>query len=55
VARLVSLPEEKLQATKGWTTSELFTPAERTLMAADELLSRNQVKDATFCGLEAPF
>jgi len=53
VARMVGLLEEKIQAIKGWTTSELFAPTERALMAAvDELLSRNLVEDATFAALK---
>ena len=53
VARMVNLSEEKLQAIKGWTTSDLFSPTERAVMAAtDELLSRNLVEDATFAELQ---
>jgi alkylhydroperoxidase family enzyme len=56
VARLVGLPEDKIQAIKGWTTSDQFAPAERALMAAvDELLSRNLVEDATFAALKGHF
>ena len=56
VSRTVGLPEEKLQAIKGWTTSDQFDPAERALMAAvDELLSRNLVEDATFAALQRHF
>jgi len=56
VSRTVGLPEEKLQAIKGWTTSDKFDPAERALMAAvDELLSRNLVEDATFAELKRHF
>ena len=52
VARMVNIPEAKLAAIKGWTTSALFSPAERAVMAAtDELLSRNLVEDATFAEL----
>jgi alkylhydroperoxidase family enzyme len=54
VARIVGVPEEKLAAIKGWVTSELFTPAERAVMAAtDEILSRNRVEDETFAALQA--
>lgn len=53
VARMINLSEEKLQAIKGWTTSDLFSPTERAVMAAtDELLSRNLVEDATFAELQ---
>lgn len=56
VARMIGLSEEKIQAIKGWTTSEQFDPAERALMAAvDELLSRNLVEDATFAALKRHF
>ncbi len=53
VARMVGIAEEKLAAIKGWTTSELFTPVERAVMAAtDEILARNLVEDATFAALK---
>ena len=53
VGRMVGIPEEKLAAIKGWTTSELFSPVERAVMAAaDEILSRNLVEDATFAALQ---
>ena len=53
VARTVNIAEDKLAAIKGWTTSELFSPVERAVMAAtDELLSRNLVEDATFAELQ---
>ena len=53
VARTVNIPEDKLAAIKGWTTSALFSPAERAVMAAtDELLARNLVEDATFAELK---
>jgi len=53
MARLAGVPEDKLAAIKGWTTSTLFTPAERAVMAAtDEILSRNLVEDATFAALK---
>ena len=49
VGRAVGIPEEKLAVIKGWTTSDLFSPVERAVMAAtDEILSRNLVEDATF-------
>lgn len=54
VARMVGVTEEKLTALKGWVTSPVFTPVERAVMAAaDELLSRNLVEDATFAALQA--
>jgi alkylhydroperoxidase family enzyme len=53
VARMVGVAEEKLAAIKGWTTSDLFSPAERAVMAAtDEIISRNLVEDATFAALQ---
>lgn len=53
VARMIGVAEEKLAAIKGWTTSDLFSPAERAVMAAtDEILSRNLVEDATFAALQ---
>ena len=53
VARTVNIPEAKLTAIKGWTTSGLFSPVERAVMAAtDELLARNLVEDATFAELQ---
>jgi alkylhydroperoxidase family enzyme len=53
VARMVGIPEEKLTAIKGWTTSTVFTPVERAVMAAtDEILSRNRVEDETFAALQ---
>ena len=56
VARMVRLSEERIQAIKGWTTSDQFDPVERALMAAvDELLSRNLVEDATFATLKRHF
>ncbi|MBI3801126.1 MAG: carboxymuconolactone decarboxylase family protein [Deltaproteobacteria bacterium] len=52
VARMVGIPEEKLAAIKGWTTSEAFAPVERAVMAAtDEILARNLVEDETFAAL----
>jgi len=53
VARMVGVPEEKLAAIKGWTTSDLFTTVERAVMAAtDEMLSRTLVEDETFAALQ---
>ena len=50
---MVQLPEEKIAAVKGWTTSDLFSPAERAVMAAtDEILMLNRVEDETFAALK---
>jgi len=52
----VGLPEEKLAAIKGWATSERFDDAERAVMAAaDELVGRNLIEDATFAQLKRHF
>jgi alkylhydroperoxidase family enzyme len=56
VARAVGIAEEKLQAIKGWTTSDKFDSAEWAVMAAaDELVGRKLVEDATFAALEQHF
>ena len=56
VARMVGIAEEKLQAIKGWTTSDKFEPAERAVMAAtDEMVGRNLIEDATFAELKRHF
>jgi AhpD family alkylhydroperoxidase len=56
LARTVGIPEEKLHAIKGWTTSDKFSEAERAAMAAtDELIGRNLVEDATFEALKRHF
>jgi alkylhydroperoxidase family enzyme len=56
VSRMVGIPEEKLQAIKGWATSDKFDPAERAVLAAtDELVGRNLVEDATFANLKQHF
>ena len=53
VARMVKISDDKLNAIKGWTTSDKFTPVERAVMAAtDELVGRNLVEDETFAGAE---
>jgi alkylhydroperoxidase family enzyme len=53
VSRAVGLSAEKLDAIKSWTTSDQFEPAERAVMAAaDELVGRNLVEDATFAALK---
>ncbi|HVN88425.1 MAG TPA: carboxymuconolactone decarboxylase family protein [Candidatus Binataceae bacterium] len=56
VGRMVGLPEEKLNAIKGWATSDKFDAAERAVMAAaDELVARNLIEDATFAALKSHF
>jgi alkylhydroperoxidase family enzyme len=56
VSRALGIPEEKLNAIKGWATSDKFDEAERALMAAtDELIGRNLVEDATFAALKRHF
>ena len=53
VARMVQVPDDKLDAIKGWTTSDKFNPVERAVMAAtDELVGRNLVEDETFAELK---
>ncbi|MGO9602417.1 MAG: carboxymuconolactone decarboxylase family protein [Candidatus Binataceae bacterium] len=53
VARMVGVAEEKLQAIKGWASSDKFTPAERAVMqATDEIVGRNIVEDETFAELK---
>jgi AhpD family alkylhydroperoxidase len=56
VARALGVPEEKLVAIKAWTTSAQFDQTERAVMAAaDELIGRNLVEDATFGALKHHF
>ncbi|MGH7931620.1 MAG: carboxymuconolactone decarboxylase family protein [Candidatus Binataceae bacterium] len=56
VARMAGIPEEKLQAVKGWQTSDKFDATERAVMAAaDELVGRNLIEDATFAELKRHF
>ena len=56
VARTVGIPDGKLDALKSWTTSEQFDQSERAVMAAaDELIGRNLVEDATFAALKRHF
>jgi len=53
VARMVGLSDEKLQAIKGWATSDKFTAVERAVMqATDEIVGRNLVEDDTFAALQ---
>jgi alkylhydroperoxidase family enzyme len=56
MARAVAIPQDKLDAIKGWASSEAFEPVERAVMAAtDELVGRNLVEDATFAALKRHF
>lgn len=56
VARALNVAKEKLDAIKGWTTSGVFDDRERAVMAAaDELVGRNLVEDATFAALKRHF
>lgn len=56
VSRMVGIPEEKLAAIKGWATSDKFDDSERAVMAAaDELVGRNLIEDATFAQLKHHF
>jgi alkylhydroperoxidase family enzyme len=56
LAQALKIPEHKLKAIKGWTTSDKFDEAERAVMAAtDELIGRNLVEDATFASLKRHF
>jgi alkylhydroperoxidase family enzyme len=56
LARTLRIADEKLQALKGWTTSDKFDAAERAVMAAtDELIGRNLVEDETFAELKRHF
>jgi alkylhydroperoxidase family enzyme len=56
VSRSLGIPQVKLEAIKGWTTSNQFDDVERAVMAAtDELVGRNLVEDATFSALRRHF
>jgi len=56
VSRMVGIPEEKLAAIKGWATSDKFDDSERAVIAAaDELVGRNLIEDATFAALKRHF
>jgi len=56
VARTVGISDGKLNTLKSWTTSEQFDQSERAVMAAaDELIGRNLVEDATFDALKRHF
>lgn len=56
VARMVGISEDKLAAIKGWITSDQFDAAERAVMAAaDEMVGRNLIEDATFANLKRHF
>jgi alkylhydroperoxidase family enzyme len=53
LARQIGISEDKLQAIKSWTTSLKFDAVERAVMAAaDEIVARNLVEDATFSALK---
>jgi alkylhydroperoxidase family enzyme len=54
-SRDVGLAEEKIQAIPSWSASEVFTPAERAVLAyVDELVLQNgRVQDASFERLRA--
>ena len=53
-ARDVGLSEEKIAAIPAWSTAEVFTPAEKAVLAyTDELVQGNgRVQDATFARLK---
>jgi AhpD family alkylhydroperoxidase len=53
-ARRAGASEEKIKAASAWSSSDLFDPAERAVMAyADELvLADGRVQDATFARLQ---
>ncbi len=56
VARMAGVSEAKLADIKGWVASAAFDPAERALMAAaDEMVGRNLIEDATFANLKRHF
>jgi alkylhydroperoxidase family enzyme len=56
VARMAGIAEEQLAAIKGWATSDKFDSRERAVLAAaDELVGRNLIEDATFAGLKRHF
>jgi len=56
VARAVGIEDTKINALKSWTTSDSFEAAERAVMAAaDELIGRNLIEDATFAALKRHF
>jgi alkylhydroperoxidase family enzyme len=53
LARQIGISQDKLQAIKSWTTSLKFDEVERAVMAAaDEIVARNLVEDATFSALK---
>lgn len=56
VARMVGISDAQLDAIKGWATSDKFDDADRAVMAAaDELVARNLIEDATFAALKRHF
>jgi len=53
LSRALGIPEEKIQAIKGWTTSNKFDEVEQAVMAAtDEIVGRNMVENASFAALK---
>jgi alkylhydroperoxidase family enzyme len=52
-ARALSIPEEKIQAIPSWTVSDLFSPAERAVLAYTDALAYDggRVSDAVFAAL----
>ncbi len=56
VSRSIGIPDDKLDAIKSWATSGRFDEKECAVMAAaDELIGRNLVEDATFAALKRHF
>jgi alkylhydroperoxidase family enzyme len=52
-ARRAGVAEEKLQALKGWTTSDLFDARERAVLAyTDEFVLHGDIQDQTFAALQ---
>jgi alkylhydroperoxidase family enzyme len=56
VARMAGIAEDQLAAIKGWAAIDKFDARERTVLAAaDELVGRNLIEDATFAALKRHF
>ncbi|HXR34634.1 MAG TPA: carboxymuconolactone decarboxylase family protein [Candidatus Binataceae bacterium] len=56
VSRSIGISQDKLDAIKSWATSGKFDEKECAVMAAaDELIGRNLVEDATFAALKRHF
>jgi alkylhydroperoxidase family enzyme len=56
LSRTLGISQDKLDAIKGWVTSDKFDASERAVMAAaDELIGRNLVEDSTFADLKRHF